>query len=396
MLIHYDHYKKLTMDPYYKEVKAILEDKGSLYLAGMVIHSLEEWWLHESEKKRVIDISKLYANLPRAFRLMHCALYAAMARDLGDETRYDLCSSQNGNVWSVVSAVNGWASSTGLPTILSSTHIREVYHLVCFHNNGEQVLAPSLGLSLELAHTTIQGLRIQDVLEPYPSFYVLVPEGMEMRVYNELTGWHKAEGIYLARDRSKDLNGWQFMIVGKSKSEDPLDNALFYSWLGDKKGTNPTIEEACNAALQHFLDPTKSKGPWPQVAYDRNAERWADVMRWLFNVVFYVTSTDAEVDIRHPSSEYRNLKERLNNAKGTKAEKLKERMRSFSRRKYRYLGNSIKRTPGVDMENKVVHVPGHWQHYWEGKGEEKQRIRKRKRPYFYGKGEHTRSVLKIP
>ncbi len=414
MKIHYDHYMSMVSAKAQKLVAEAFERGGVTQVVAAIADEANAWAAQVSTNQIDMydnDISSWRrGNLPGPIQMLHAGLRLCTLRDVADSFSFAQVAHKSSNTNFLSWAVNrAWA---GQGDLVNQTAVREAFHVWCFEEGGQKVLAPSAGLSDELLHTEVKNLRVDDLKEPYHAFYVLVPEELELYIYNGMSGWHPVEGIHMVREVSSKIDGWRFLIVGKSKNpSDKLDNALMYTWLGRRPGAaeSPLISEAITSATDLMSGkeadcPDDSVPPWIREAsakdsnWAKNAATTGRALQWAMNVVFYLNTADVEREVRHPDPAYRQLEARRNKApkNSGKRKKLSERLRTFGHRKFIYLGDGIPRLKTRAGKNTIVYVKGHERTYWTGpKTGEQTKVMRWIRPYRYGKGDTLRTVLKI-
>lgn len=411
MKIHYDHYMSMTGIKARGLAADAFESGGIHRLTSLIAREANEWALQVATGRSRVNIHDWTRNnLPSPIQLLHAGLQHCVRRDVGDSFSFAKLSHKDSNANAFTLSMNrAWA---GEGDLVNRTAVREAFHVVCFEEGGQKVLAPSAGLSDELLRTEVKNLRVSDLKEPYNAFYILVPRELELFIYNGMSGWHPVEGIHMVREISDKIDGWRFLIVGASKDpSDPLNNALMYTWLGKRPeaAESPLISEALHEATDLMSNkegdyPDDSVPPWVRAEVKRdenwakNAESTGRALKWAMNVVFYLNTAEVEREVKHPDPEYRKLETRRSKApKGsTKRRKLTERLQVLGHRKFIYLGSNIPRLPHSDGTNTIVYVKGHERAYWTGpKTEEQTKVLKWIRPYRYGKGDTVRTVLRI-
>ena len=279
--------------------------------------------------------------------------------------------------------------------------LNQVYSVLNFERYGRKVYEIAPGLGDQLVHTELRGLTTEDVQLPYESLYLSFPHNFPHKIWNEQTGWHDILGVYITEDpyaaiktdledieiarKGPRMRAWRFFIAGRSKNpDDPFDDALYH--FGIRLYDGISLEQALN---QH------EEEEWGNMLDGMESMRsiWRPIFNFILNAMLYATWPDAEVDHVYVNKEAERLWRRLKKAKGTKAKKIKEKLKGISSQKAKMLGKSIR----IDRTREIsktgtgsgqpqlvrTRVPGHWQHYWVGKGRS-DRIRKFKRPYWKG------------
>jgi len=290
-------------------------------------------------------------------------------------------------------------------------HAMKVYKMC-----GEKMYFVSPGLEWELRNTELRKMPEEFLRLPYPSIYIVLPTKEPFKVFNDQTGWHDVEGIYLVEDEYTKPRVWRVILTGKpnENSKHKFDDALYHWTIYFHPGS--TVEECIDfstkvgmsqieEAKREVVGPDGSicevlnrVDPASEVAkiFKMMREPLLESFRYVMNVVLYASHPDAEVHGFNSNPEYDKLRQRAMKApKGKKRARLFERSRSLRGKDRLLLGGSVvvnrkeaeaakSEGSGVKGKQKVrTYVAGHWQHYWVGEGRTK-RIYKRKRPFWRG------------
>lgn len=373
MEIHYDYYYRELIKQQLPNVKRIFESAG---ITGLVRHLVD--LIEDAPGLSTSGMYRTNGATHEAAQFLHASLFHVADYCMGVTQQFgDINETSTfGKFFMMVNEL-----TPGI-RMIEPVAAHETYHLVMFKRSGENIIQPSPGLAIELDHTEVRGLTFDDVAEAYESMYVTVPQELGFKLFIEETGWHETAGIYVARDRTPTLEGWRFLLVGKGRGKDVLDNVLFYVFLGGDM--EATLEEAIKTMDERVSVSTPTmRGTW-----DRH-------VRWAINIILYLTSINAEKVRRHPLKEVRDLERRRDKAPvgSTKRKELSERIRRFNPRKHLFIGESIPR-PRADAETGTIKVKvrGHWRRYHTGAGRTNT-VRKQIRPFWRGLGESKRQIL---
>lgn len=289
-----------------------------------------------------------------------------------------------------------------------------LFHMLSHRRAGQRVYEVSAGLGEKLRYTELRGLMTDDLRLPYENIYIQVPPRAGLKVWNQDTGWHELEGIYITEDSLVsaegsykdigDCRGWRIMLVGKRKPEATLgDDALTHFWIPLNPGQNL---DAVLDKLQERMNAESQNGEAERTGFGLMLNEWRPVFAWAMNVVLYVTWTEPGAHVIG-NAEARKLWDRaMNKPKGSSARKdLLERFQNVDPQRRILLGKDVRvlrgehenedgspREPnksgiaGRAMEVRT-RVPGHWQRYWHGKkdgSEERTRQWQWKEPFWKG------------
>jgi hypothetical protein len=199
------------------------------------------------------------------------------------------------------------------------TEISQRWQILNHERGGKRVFAIDIGLAERLDKTELRGLRGGDVRLPYRAVYFCIPPELRFEVWNQQTGRHTADGVYIVEDTSlEDHLIWHVMICGPSNNEDETDDALFYAGLPMKIGEPIeqvvlTLADKMTTAEPHMREP------------------WLRTINWIVNAVIYATSADARIEHATLNREARQLEGRIANLpKNSKQrEKLRERLKGL-------------------------------------------------------------------
>lgn len=268
--------------------------------------------------------------------------------------------------------------------------------MLCFEEKGKQTFRVSDGLAQRFLLTELKGVHGDDVRLPYPSMYIEVPKILDFKLTNVHTHEHPLRGVYVTEVRSpdRDLRALSILLYGTPNqySVATSDDALeYFDIVLGKTLVLDEVERMINKALTIEDDP----------ALRRDATRWAEVVNWVLNVVFYTTLPYAEMVLTSDNKDFADLQRRaLAAPKGSQKRKdLYARMRAMPQNSRIMLGGSIvldRSLPhtadaarqatsvrqGGSRQTRLL-VKGHYQSYWTGKGRTTREIRFRE-PFWVG------------
>lgn len=298
-----------------------------------------------------------------------------------------------------------------------------IVHHACYwfkkYGNKAYRVSPDLQWMLEntaLKHYPSDGLRL-----PYPVIYLSLPP--KYKVYNDITGWHIAEGVYIVEDVNTRPRCWRLILAAlpNEKSVDQYDDAI-YHWLihfPDGRSVEESIQESIDVVYKQH-----SEGEYKRVlilkdgtehtftsvipateADEQRLKIFEDMQkivlplfRYIMNVVLYSTLPDADVTFTDANPEYAALRRRAIKEKNKRKRKeLNRRAQALGSHPRIVLGGSIvisremkdTSTKGTEDRKQRVRslVSGHWHHFWTGPRnipEERKLVKKWVQPYWRG------------
>lgn len=291
-----------------------------------------------------------------------------------------------------------------------------------FNHYGKKAYRVSPGLQWMLENTELRRYPCDDLRLPYPVIYLALPP--KYRVYNESTGWHQSEGMYVVEDLNTIPRCWRLILTAKpnEKSADEYDDAIYHWLIHFPEGG--TVEEAIQESIdvvykQHegreyartliMKDGTHQvfMSALPANVFDDSRLKIFEDMqktmiplfRYVMNVVLYATLPDADVMFSDASPEYAALRRRAAHEKNEKRKReLNARANAIGPHPRLILGGSImvsrETKEATDAGNgdgsrkqKVRSlVAGHWHHYWVGsrKADTRALVKKFVEPYWRG------------
>lgn len=266
------------------------------------------------------------------------------------------------------------------------TTLQLLHHMACHERAGKRVYEVTPELGNLLLQTELRGIKAEDMRLPYEAVYIQVPPGVDVKVWNKETGWHKAVGAYVVEenhmtegdDRLDDaprFRGWRLMLVGEPKKHRDLeaDDALSFFRVLLKDGTN--LEDVIKRS---YLDIKRETSNPHSTWTEQMSTDWEDQFKWVMNVILYATWEEPG-EHWEGNSELRKLWDRANKLpKGSsKRSKLKERAKGLPSQPRIRLGHKlvIRRYSGErkgdsesleksEQGSRILHiktrVPGHW------------------------------------
>ena len=262
------------------------------------------------------------------------------------------------------------------------------HHMVCHVRAGKRVYEVSPELGERLLHTELRGVTSEDLRLPYEAVYIQIPPAVNVKVWNQQTGWHRAIGCYVVEenymdaedryelegvDTRKKHRGWRLMMVGENKTDRGLkgDDALSFFRVLLADGTK--LDDVIKCCYQDIKRETVNKwSTWT----DAMTTDWEQQFRWVMNVILYATWEEPG-EHWEDNTELRRLWDRARKApKGsTKRKRLNERARGLPSQPRIKLGQKLvvdrtrNKSPEKSLEKSgepsriryvKTRVPGHW------------------------------------
>lgn len=299
--------------------------------------------------------------------------------------------------------------------------VRHACHF--FKKYGRKSYRVSPGLQWMLENTELRRYPADDLRLPFPVIYLSLPP--KYRVYNEVTGWHLTDGVYVVEDNNTIPRCWRLIITAKTndKSLDEFDDAI-YHWLihlPEGQTVEASLQESIDVVYkQHaageyertlvLRDGTHKefKSAVPATLVDDSRLKIFEEMqatmlplfRYVMNVILYSTLPDADAVFSDASPEYAALRRRAAHEKNERKRKeLNARANAIGPHPRIILGGSIV----VSRETKEAQeagvgdgtrkqkvrslVSGHWHHFWTGPRKEQDKrnlVKKWVQPYWRG------------
>lgn len=298
-----------------------------------------------------------------------------------------------------------------------------LHAITAFETFGSRVYEVSTNLRLMLENTHLKGLSTDQLRLPHPAIYLTLPPIYD--VFNNSTGIHRSEGVYVVEDDERSPRTWRLILVGKhNENSEHFDDDALYHWtvtLPDDSTVEDAIRESVDVVEEVRQGGTGEReievqgksitavtanpeGYQRQIAhFDFMKGTLVKLFRYVMNMVLYATHPDADVTFMDANLEYRRLRNRLHKLPKNKSRKKGKRKHIRKRLKelapYQQprivLGRTIildrhfkENLLSGDGPEKGKHsmryiVSGHWHLYWTGKG---RTIAKKKwvKPYFKG------------
>ncbi len=249
-------------------------------------------------------------------------------------------------------------------------------------------VAPSLSWQMRNIH--LRKMPQELLHAPFPCFYLVCPTEDPFRIYNNDTGWHTVEGLYIMEDTETKPRSWRMLLTAgpNENSVHPEDDALYHYYILLKPGM--TLEECIEVSIEHA---SKSQEISREVdgepiystdlsgeqleAFQKSKQSLIEAFKYAVNVILYTTHPDAEQEVFNSNPEFQALYKRALKAKGKKRKDLFARASSAKGDDRILLGRSVTvsreereatETSGRKGSKHRVRtfVAAHWQHYWTG------------------------------
>lgn len=381
--------------------------------------------LMEELKNRLVERSEKFVDNAEAmswlFTAYNRALMERVFEDYEDDPsysrvvldpRFKICDRNERMQFAQIAIAAGVDPTSMEEVVFTEYIVRHAVTLWRLSGKKVYVVAPQLRWMLE--NTELRKYPSEDLKPPHQALYIDM-RGAEYKIYNEMTGWHPIEGVYVIEDRACTPKRWRLLVVGlaneNSKRKD--DDALYHWTIVFPEAS--TIEEALQYTVETSLSPdardmvvdgkniTVDNAPvGGKQVQDRQRKIFEEMtpvllslFRYVMNVLLYSTLPDADIVFSDASREYRDLKSRLHKLpkKSSKRQKVLQRLNKMGPKPRIVLGGNIvidrkkeasEKGSGTGRKHKVrTLVSGHWHHYWVGEGR-KDKIRKWVSPFWRG------------
>ncbi len=304
-----------------------------------------------------------------------------------------------------------------------STEWIMLHAAIAFQATGSRVyeVAPTLRLLLENTH--LRGLPTDQLKLPHQVIYLTLPPDYD--VYNERTGMHTSEGVYVVEDTERIPRTWRLILVGGPNEQSVTkDDDALYHWTVTLPETG-TVEDAIQESVE-LVEEVRTGGSAirevevrgemitveagnPEAAkaqvahFDFMQDTLVKLFRYVMNTVLYATHPDADVTFRDANSDYNKLQKRLHrlpkntHRRKSKRKHIRKQLKGLAKHKQPritlgrtvIIDRNLKQTlleeagPGANKHSVRYIVSGHWHMYWTGKGR-KTATKKWVKPYYKG------------
>lgn len=249
---------------------------------------------------------------------------------------------------------------------------------------GQQNYVVGPALQDVFRHTHLKGVTADAVRLPYPCFFVVL-EDCPVQIWGgPRTQWHQVAGFYMWQNVDGDLF---FNVWGKpnARSTYALDDAS--CWMRFRMEEVFSEHPDLESYIHHTLTESPPVYDLDESPPDQN-QSYMVLARIAFNLVLYLQSRSSETETETPASRRADFRKRFGKANPKKgAAKLAARdLEKAGQAVVTWVGRSIEATGQVSLTDakgllRRHWVPGHWQRYWVGSGEEKKASWRFKAPY---------------
>lgn len=247
--------------------------------------------------------------------------------------------------------------------------ILNLWHFAMHERTGQRVYELAPALATKLHHTQLRGLSTADLRLPYQNIYIVMPETMELKLSNQLTGEHDLGGVYVTETTHDGARMWKLLFWGppNKNSRTTYDDALFHF----------SVPLPDDISLDEALDRCERRGLSAQTEHSERYYRefWRPLFKLVLNTVIYLTWPDADSRAVE-NSRYTALHEQMKkHPKGSrKYERARQELREVPQQRRILLGGSVRdlspateATSGSPLMVRTL-VTGHWQRFAVGPG----------------------------
>lgn len=285
--------------------------------------------------------------------------------------------------------------------------VRYAYHVLLHERSGFKNYKVSEDLALELYHTELKGLQCGDFYLPFQSVYVDAPQDLNLKIWNDMTGWHRLSGAYLAEDPncydSHEGVVYYKNLVSIDRDSFRKGRAIhFLLWGLPNDGEDPLIDDATLSFTVVMDDDGALLDDRVQEVFRKHHlakhEEWLEVVRWLTNVMVYATWPQANSQLTWMDPRAARLWQQTQSGPKSRRKKLLRKLKEHHQGgQVYYLGGDIvvdrKKSAGPGgktgkswtLDHRVP-VAGHWRHYWLLQGRSRAKVPElfRIRPHWRG------------
>jgi hypothetical protein len=265
--------------------------------------------------------------------------------------------------------------------------------MLCYERAGKRTYDVHPELATRLRETELRGLMATDLRLPYEAIYVMVPKAAGLKVWNDETGWHDVDGMYVVEEHHLQAyeqlgeptgeyrRGWRILVCGEPKGTAEVfgaaipDDAISYFSIHLKDGW--TLDQCLEDARASIDEAVRLQ----RVTWDlKNQIDWVGHFRWVMNVVLYCTWEEPG-EHWEENTEARRLWERIQKLnKGPKQHELRQRLSKLTRQPRLRLGYTTKVQRGIEARTPAglhrmfepggsgvrTRVAGHWKRQAHG------------------------------
>jgi hypothetical protein len=264
--------------------------------------------------------------------------------------------------------VGGMVYKPDLALDWASASILNLWHYTAHEKAGERVYELSAGLAERLQRTELRGLSTDDLRLPFPSIYIVMPDGLGLKLENQVSGKHDLGGVYVTETVMDGVRHWKMLFWGppNDAAKHEFDDALFHFTVRLPEDTD--LEEALNLC-EKYTSMTAT-----QHSADYYRAFWRPLFKLVMNAVVYATWPDAE--LRHTeNSRFTKLMEQLKkHPKGShKRERVALELKEVPQQRRVVLGPSVRpmehdaQAAGLSGQWRTL-VTGHWKRQVHGEG----------------------------
>jgi len=251
-----------------------------------------------------------------------------------------------------------------IPRIVGSSVL---CHLCLMHRRlkdyGDKQYKVLPGVAELLSNTSVNGMTTDDLRFPFPAFYIEVPHsaGLFMRTEDKdelglVEGFYIAVGSLIDKTRTLHIN------AVRSVNGDPL--------FLDVDNVNVLLSEGTK-----LEDVTVLRGESDDPAKLKHNKKSLSWLRWIMNLMLYLSSKEAITSKESDNHEYRALSDRVKKLPkdSTKRNDILARLRSTNPDYCIFVGRGITRAavaailrPAGESQLARYWVTSHWHWYWTG------------------------------
>jgi len=281
-------------------------------------------------------------------------------------------------------------------------------HCVEHLRHGQQTFVVPAGMQGALSRTSLDGVTVDDLRFPYPSFYMALPD-FDREVWGgSQTQWHKVRGAFLWHEKGKR----EIKMPGEDETPPENDRGILHIYLwGEEnerskhRGDDASVWTALDLNEMHrksddlegyldriLRDPSREKHdtyqddpaaadllgftflPTTGQMREKQTESVMDALRIIFNALLYMDSDGADtevdascVDARERRTEIERQLSRMKNHKKGRARRLRKEHDTLPRdtvtwvgRSYRAPSSSGGSSTGTGTPQRQHWVRGHW------------------------------------
>lgn len=263
-----------------------------------------------------------------------------------------------------------------------------VHHMYHFDRCGKRVYKFDRDLINMLCDTKVVNMDIGLTQLPFGSIYLDLSES-DFKVYNEHSGYHELEGVYITESNRGGQRQLRFMLCGLPKDDVANDALLYFQYMLAEEGT---IEDSIGKSTNDYVN--KGHSPHNRVDLEKEVDGIRD---FIFACILYIGCSEVRYDLIDPSGKLKALKTEQCSKKVIMRDKqmITRIIKNMSGLPYTYYRSDIDIRPplpdgDMSLQERIggqhsyrYSVQGHYKRVWVGEGRKESKL-KHVKPHMRG------------